>query len=66
MERIKDIQLVQEGDMMHYSDNLSVVSSVDIENNKVYIKVDNGDIVGMKIEDFSRCTFFRNRPQRYY
>jgi hypothetical protein len=66
MERIRDLQLVKEGDVMHYNNILSIVSSIDIANKGVFIKVDNGDIIEMKIEDLSRCSFFRNRPPRYY
>ena len=63
MERIKDINMVQEGDLMYYHDSLSVVASVDIPNQTIFTKLDNGELGEVKIEDFSLCTFFRNKSR---
>ena len=63
MERIKDINIVQEGDLMYYQESLSVVAAVDIPNKTIYTKLENGELGEVKIHDFTQCTFFRGKSR---
>lgn len=59
MKPILDIRSVQEGDLLYYGESLFVVSSIDLDDNIIYIKFEDGKVLPKKVTDWENCLFFR-------
>ena len=66
MERIRDISRVQPEDLMYYEGTLYVVSSVDLENDVLYLKLDDGQLFKKVLSKVSNSVFYRPKKKMFW